>query len=49
MSDPDRPPRTAERAEGDPPGEDDTDGRTPHPTEPAEGEERSGGADTPDT
>jgi hypothetical protein len=48
MSEPDRPPRTAERAEGDPPGEDDTDGRTPRTEEPAEGKELGGGADTPD-
>jgi len=39
MTDPERPPRSAERAEGDPPGEDETDGRTPHPEEPAEGED----------
>jgi hypothetical protein len=48
MTDPDRPPRSAERAEGDPPGEESTDGRTPHPAEPAEGEELpEQGADTP--
>jgi hypothetical protein len=49
MTEPDRPPRTAERAEGDPPGEDDSDGRTPRAEEPAEGKELGGGADTPDT
>lgn len=48
MTDPERPPRSPERAEGDPPGEDDTGGRTPHPDQPAEGEDTgSGGADTP--
>ncbi|MGY1632713.1 hypothetical protein ACI784_13510 [Geodermatophilus sp. SYSU D01186] len=48
MTDPDRPPRSAERAEGDPPGEESTDGRTPHPSEPAEGQDRpEEGADTP--
>jgi hypothetical protein len=49
MTDPDRPPRTAERAEGDPPGEDHTDGRTPRTEEPAEGKDLGEGpADTPD-
>jgi hypothetical protein len=49
MSEPERPPRTAERAEGDPPGEDDADGRTPRSEEPAEGKDvPAGGADTPD-
>ncbi|MGY1822431.1 hypothetical protein [Geodermatophilus sp. SYSU D00079] len=48
MTDPERPPRTAERAEGDPPGEEPTDGRTPRSEEPAEGQELPGeGADTP--
>jgi hypothetical protein len=48
MTDPDRPPRSAERAEGDPPGEEPTDGRTPHTSEPAEGKELPAeGADTP--
>jgi hypothetical protein len=48
MTDPERPPRSAERAEGDPPGEDSTDGRTPHPDEPAEGKDLpGGGADAP--
>jgi hypothetical protein len=41
QTDPARPPRSAGRAEGDPPGEEPTSGRTPHPDEPAEG------ADTP--
>ncbi|MBW8765795.1 MAG: hypothetical protein JF630_06025 [Geodermatophilales bacterium] len=49
MTDPDRPPRTAERAEGDPPGEDQADGRTPRSEEPAEGKDLGEGpADTPD-
>jgi hypothetical protein len=48
MTEPDRPPRTAERAEGDPPGEDDTDGRTPRSEEPAEGKDLGeSAADTP--
>jgi hypothetical protein len=48
MSEPDRPPRTPERAEGDPPGESADSGRTPHPTEPAEGGDVAGdGADAP--
>jgi hypothetical protein len=48
MTDPDRPPRSPERAEGDPPGEDDSSGRTPRPDQPAEGEDTAGGgADTP--
>ncbi|HEY4627288.1 MAG TPA: hypothetical protein VIH01_14815 [Blastococcus sp.] len=48
MTDPDRPPRTAERAEGDPPGEDQADGRTPRSEEPAEGKDLGEGpADTP--
>ena len=37
MSEPERTPHTAERAEGDPPGDDADGGRTPHPEEPAEG------------
>jgi hypothetical protein len=50
MTEPDRPPRTAERAEGDPPGDDDTGGRTPRSEEPAEGKDLGDGpADTPDT
>ena len=42
---------TAEPAEGaEQPGSDDTGGRTPHPEEPAEGEDVAGeGADTPST
>jgi hypothetical protein len=48
MTEPDRTPRTAERAEGDPPGEDDADGRTPRSEEPAEGKDvGEGPADTP--
>ncbi|MFW3172240.1 hypothetical protein [Geodermatophilus sp. CPCC 206100] len=48
MTEPERPPRSAERAEGDPPGEESTDGRTPRAEEPAEGADRpDGGADTP--
>jgi hypothetical protein len=48
MTEPDRPPRSSGRAEGDPAGEDDTTGRTPRPDQPAEGEDTdSGGADTP--
>jgi hypothetical protein len=48
MTDPDRPPRSAERAEGDPPEEDDADGRTPRSEEPAEGKELGEGpADSP--
>jgi hypothetical protein len=48
MTDPDRPPRSPERAEGDPPDEEGAGGRTPHPTDPAEGEDTAGGgADTP--
>ncbi|MGY1733411.1 hypothetical protein ACI798_18030 [Geodermatophilus sp. SYSU D01045] len=38
MTEPERPPRTPERAEGDPPGEEDDAGRTPRPEEPAEGQ-----------
>jgi hypothetical protein len=52
MTSSERPPRSAERPEGDPPGEDQgTTGRTPHTEEPAEGGEPSGtdeGADSPD-
>ncbi|MBB3085190.1 hypothetical protein [Geodermatophilus sabuli] len=48
MTEPERPPRSPERAEGDPPGEDSTSGRTPRAEEPAEGEDtQGGGADTP--
>jgi hypothetical protein len=39
MTEPERTPHTSERAEGDPPGNDATGGRTPHPEEPAEGAE----------
>jgi hypothetical protein len=51
MTEAERTPHTAERPEGDPPGDDDTGGRTPHPEEPAEGGDVGGendGADTPD-
>ena len=48
MTEPERTPHTAERAEGDPPGDDETGGRTPHAEEPAEGEDLGEGpADTP--
>jgi ribokinase len=49
MSEPGRTPRTAERAEGDPPGEGTESGRTPHPEEPAEGRDDvdAGAADSP--
>ncbi|MGY1706755.1 hypothetical protein ACI79C_19480 [Geodermatophilus sp. SYSU D00697] len=48
QTDPARPPRSAERAEGDPAGEEGTSGRTPRPDQPAEGEDvPGGGADTP--
>ena len=48
MTEPERPPRTPEPAEGgDPPGQEDA-GRTPRAEEPAEGEDvAGGGADTP--
>ncbi|MGY1721446.1 hypothetical protein [Blastococcus sp. SYSU DS0533] len=51
MSEPHRTPRSAERAEGDPAGEQPGSGRTPHPEEPAEGrtDAAGDGADTPDT
>ena len=51
MSESHRTPRSAERAEGDPAGEEAGSGRTPHPEEPAEGRSDTGddGADTPDT
>jgi ribokinase len=49
MSEPVRPPRTPQRAEGDPAGETNGDGRTPHPVDPAEGQDLGrDGADTPD-
>ncbi len=50
MTEPERPPRTPERAEGDPSGEEPTDdGRTPRAEDPAEGQDVGGGgaADTP--
>ena len=53
MTEAERTPHTAERAEGDPPGDEDTDGRTPHSEEPAEGsdvqEDAGRGADAPDS
>ncbi|NEK86125.1 hypothetical protein GCU60_10190 [Blastococcus saxobsidens] len=50
MTEAHRTPRSPERAEGDPAGEDSGSGRTPHPEEPAEGREDSAGgnADSPD-
>ena len=51
MTESHRTPRSAERAEGDPAGEEaGVSGRTPHPEEPAEGAEDAAGgdADTPD-
>jgi hypothetical protein len=49
MTEPGRTPHTSKRAEGDPPGDDEIDRRPPHPEEPAEGEDvTGGGADTPD-
>ena len=48
MSEPHRTPRTPERAEGDPPGEEADGGRTPHAEDPAEGGDAgTDGADTP--
>ncbi len=49
MTESERPPRSPERAEGDPAGEESTDaGRTPHPTDPAEGQPLGDGpADSP--
>ena len=44
MTDPDRP-HTAEPAEGDLPGDDRAGGRTPHPQDPAEGQDTAEGAD----
>jgi hypothetical protein len=51
MSESHRTPHSAERAEGDPAGEEGGSGRTPHPEEPAEGSAAvaDDGADTPDT
>jgi hypothetical protein len=56
MTESGRTPHSSERAEGDPPGDDTVDRRTPRPEQPAEGEdtdEDTGedtveGADTPD-
>jgi ribokinase len=50
VTEPERPPRSPERAEGAPAGErSEDDGRTPRSEEPAEGEDvgGGGGADTP--
>lgn len=52
MTNAERPPRAADRPEGNPPAEEtvteETSGRTPRPTDPAEGTAASGdGADTP--
>ena len=49
MTEPGRTPHTSERAEGDPPADEDTGDRTPHPEEPAEGKDvdQGPGADTP--
>ena len=49
MTEPERPPRSPERAEGDPAGEQpDDDGRTPRSEDPAEGQPMGDGpADTP--
>ncbi|MBM7806294.1 hypothetical protein JOD57_002131 [Geodermatophilus bullaregiensis] len=50
MTESERPPRSPERAEGDPAGEEPDAGRTPHPDEPAEGGDRGDGpADSPGT
>jgi ribokinase len=52
VTEPERPPRSPERAEGDPSGEQaDDDGRTPRAEDPAEGQDVGGGAaaDTPGT
>lgn len=51
MTESGRTPHTSERAEGDPPGDDETAGGTPHAEEPAEGKDtdQGEGADTPDT
>ena len=50
MTEAHRTPHSAERAEGDPAGEEAGSGRTPHPEEPAEGraDVAGDGADTPD-
>ena len=49
MTEPGRTPHTSERAEGDPPGDEASGGRTPRPEEPAEGKDadQGQGADTP--
>ncbi|MCV2490203.1 hypothetical protein OF117_12595 [Geodermatophilus sp. YIM 151500] len=49
MTEPERPPRSPDRAEGDPPDESGQTGRTPSPDDPAEGGDVGGGAaaDTP--
>jgi ribokinase len=50
VTEPERPPRSPERAEGDPPGEQSDDsGRTPRAEDPAEGQDVGGGeaADSP--
>ncbi len=49
MTEPERPPRTPDRAEGEPPGDEPDAGRTPHSEEPAEGGTTGdGNADSPD-
>lgn len=49
VTEPERPPRSPERAEGDPPGEESDAGRTPRSEDPAEGRPTGDGpADTPD-
>ena len=49
MTESGRTPRTPQRAEGDPAGEHDGAGRTPHPEDPAEGQDTGReGADRPD-
>ncbi|PRY41134.1 hypothetical protein LY71_11915 [Geodermatophilus tzadiensis] len=48
MTEPERPPRTPERAEGDPDQQETDDGRTPRAEDPAEGQPLGDGpADTP--
>jgi hypothetical protein len=48
MSDPQRTPHPEQPAEGQDPGEGESDGRTPHTEQPAEGEDVGGeSADTP--
>jgi ribokinase len=49
VTEPERPPRSPERAEGDPPGEEPDAGRTPRSEDPAEGQPAGDGpADSPD-